>query len=413
MPGLLYPAYQKFYSALSSLERFDKETNFFDNISAIDSFFTEYRNITFVMQSSLKHTDFFDAYERNRDKYLTDHWFVEKRNETVKQKPFDLFKEVKITLYLPFGGFHVREETYSVENDVPLETIVSELKEQLSRIDKYEVCFSVAFSFHESGSDVDLIEKIIQGITSMKNFLEAMERDIGEECALCQQLKEKIKEIHITDMPEDFLLVNDYTYYPDKDIFDRAERVSTMISLNGKKVGNRLPLSGIINSQYFNFNGTAFGNFTLMHAMLRAITPGLDIMPAIMVVYDDDTYDLDAFDATMKTTMYRKLSEVARLIEQQNVTEVCYESLYSHVPINQDTPRTSRERIQQSTSDILVCASIDKQLNENEYSFDGKAMEHMEYVACVMKNGLKKKLDISAINLFPIWYAFKRKQLFS
>lgn len=409
MPGLLYPAYQKFYSALSSLERFDKETSFFDNISAIDSFFTEYRNITFVMQASLKHTVFFGAYERNRDKYLTDHWFVDKRNETIKQKPFDLIKEVKITLYLPFGGFHVKEETYSVENDIPLETIVSELKEQLSQIDKNEVCFSVAFSFHESGSDIDLIDRILQGITSMKNFMEAMERDIDEECDLCQQLKEKLGKIHVADIPKDFLLVNDYTYYPDKDIFDRAKRVSAMMSLEGKKIANRQPLSGITNSQYFNYDGTAFGNFTLMHAMLRAITPGMDIMPAIMVVYGDGTYDLDAFDATMKTTLYRKIFEVAKLVQEQDVIEVCYESLYSAVPIQHDTPKTSFERLQHATSDILVCASIDKQLNGKEYSFNGKAMEHMEYVACIMKNGLKNKLDISAINLFPIWYAFKRK----
>lgn len=53
MPGILFPAYQKFYSILSHLERFDKESNFFDNISAIDSFFNEYRNVTFVMQESL------------------------------------------------------------------------------------------------------------------------------------------------------------------------------------------------------------------------------------------------------------------------------------------------------------------------------------------------------------------------
>lgn len=100
MPGLLFPAYQKLYSALSHLERFDKESNFFDNISAIDNFFNEYRNITFVMQESLRHTEHFGAYEKNRDQFLTDHWFVKKRNETIKQKPFELIKEVVITLYL-------------------------------------------------------------------------------------------------------------------------------------------------------------------------------------------------------------------------------------------------------------------------------------------------------------------------
>lgn len=70
MSGLLYPAYQKLYSALNNLERFNKESNFFDNISAIDSFFTEYRNITFVMQTSLKHTEFYTAYEKIEINFL-------------------------------------------------------------------------------------------------------------------------------------------------------------------------------------------------------------------------------------------------------------------------------------------------------------------------------------------------------
>lgn len=64
MAGLLYPAYQKFYSSLSSLERFDKEGNFFNNISCLDAFFSEYRNITFVIQAALKHTEYFNIYEK-------------------------------------------------------------------------------------------------------------------------------------------------------------------------------------------------------------------------------------------------------------------------------------------------------------------------------------------------------------
>lgn len=409
MPGLLFPAYQKLYSALSHLERFDKESNFFDNISAIDNFFNEYRNITFVMQESLRHTDFFAAYEKNRAQFLTDHWFVKKRNETIKQKPFDLIKEVTITLYLPFGGFTVSEKTYSVVDDEQLESIFAELRDLLCKVDPHEVCFSVSFSFHEADSDIDLLKRVLQGVSSMKSFMEAMEQDVGEQCPLCDQLKERIKNIHLTDVPLDFLLVNDYTYYPDKDHFDRAERVSMMLSIDGKKVATRRPLSGLTKSEHFNYDGTAFGNFTLMHAMLRAIRPGMDIMPAIMVVYDDDTYDLDAFDATMKTTMYRKLMETARLVDEQNVVEVCYMSLYSNIPITPDTPRTSRERIQQSTSDILVCASIDKALHEKEYVFDGKHMENMEYVACVMKKGLREELGVSTTNLFPIKCAFERK----
>ena len=409
MPGLMFPAFQKLYSALSQLERFDKESNFFDNISAIDNFFNEYRNITFVMQESLKHTEHFGAYEKNRDQFLTDHWFVKKRNETIKQKPFDLVKEVIITLYLPFGGFTVSEKKYSVADDEQLESIFAELRDLLCKVDPHEVCFSVSFSFHEADSDIDLLKRVLQGVSSMKSFMEAMEHDVGEQCPLCDQLKTRIDNIHLADVPVDFLLVNDYTYYPDKDYFDKAERVSMMMSLDGKKVANHQPISSLTQAKHFNYDGTAFGNFTLMHAMLRAIHPGMDIMPAIMVVYEDGTYDLDAFDATMKTTMYRKLMETARMVDEQNVAEVCYMSLYSIISISPDTPRTSRERIQQATSDILVCASINKALQEKEYVFDGKHMEQMEYVACVMKNGMREQLGVSATNLFPIKCAFEKK----
>lgn len=101
MDNLLFPAFQKFYSAVSSLKRFNTENNFFDNISSLDTFFSEYRNITFVIQKSLKNTEYNSIYEKNRDKYLTDHWFVEKRNETIKQQPFQLIKHIEITVFSP------------------------------------------------------------------------------------------------------------------------------------------------------------------------------------------------------------------------------------------------------------------------------------------------------------------------
>ena len=77
--------------------------------------------------------------------------------------------------------------------------------------------------------------------------------------------------------------------------------------------------------------------------------------------------------------------------------------------MSEDAPHISKDRIAQSTSDILVCASIDNQLNEKEYVFDGKAMEIPEYVGCTMRNALQNKLDISRLNMFPIWRAFKEK----
>jgi hypothetical protein len=86
--GLLYPALHKFYSALSSLEKFEKGTNFFDNIGYLDNFFSEYRNVTFVLQHSLAHTEFLATYNKLRNEYLVNSvakWFVEKRNGGIKK----------------------------------------------------------------------------------------------------------------------------------------------------------------------------------------------------------------------------------------------------------------------------------------------------------------------------------------
>ena len=411
MPGLLYPAYQKFYSALSSLDRFNKEADFFDNTSCLDTFFSEYRNITFVIQSQLAHTSFIKAYEINRDKYLTDHWFVEKRNETTKQKPFQLIKEIAITIYLPFGGFTVLNERFSAEGDESLDSLINDIKGALTKLNEQEVFFSASFCFHEVNSDIDLLKKIIQGINAMKNFMAEMDREIGEDCPLCNQLKEKIGKTGIGAIPYDMILTNDYVYYPQEDRFERAAR-QTMTMLGGNKVANRLPLTVITQTPLLNYDGTTFGNFTIMHAIFRTVYSGMDPMPVIMIVFEDETYDLEAFNSDIKTTMYRKWYETANTVATKNVAEVCFMGMYSVMVQEkyEPYPEISKERLKLASFDMMVCASVDKDLNEKEYVFHGKEMEHMEYVVHVMNAGPQKQLDITRTNLFPIWYAFKQKK---
>lgn len=409
MAGLLYSAYQKFYSALSNLERFDKEGDFFSNISCLDTFFSEYRNITFAIQAALKHTEYFSVYEKNRDIFLKDHWFVEKRNETTKQTPFPLIKELNISIYFPHHGFSILDKCFSVENDTPLDTIFDKLKTLFSEIPDEEIFLSASFYFHEANSDIDLFDKLLSGIDSMQKFMTAMYNEINQECPLCNQLKENINKIAIARISKDFLLVNDYIYYPRKEYFERGMRVSLLMTPGGAKTMSHIPVSTLINTEYFNYDKTPFGNFTFMHAFLRSIQPGTDIMPAIMIIYEDQTYDLDVFHADIKTTAYRKINEVAKMIETEKISEVCYMCLYAIVQCDV-APTTSKERLALSKSDILMCASIDSQLNEKEYIFDGKEMEKPEYVMRVMKNGRSDKLNISRTNLFPIWRAFNNKK---
>lgn len=409
MAGLLYPAFQKLYSALSSLDRFDKEANFFDNIACIDNFFAEYRNVTFAIQAQIKHTKHFAAYERLRDQYLVDHWFVDKRNETTKQQPFRLVKCLRLDIYFPDQGFPLFEKEFSVENDTPLESLYPNLRKLFLSLKESEVFFSAEYYFHEDGSEIDLFDKLITGVSSMLQFMSALEQDIGEECELCNQIKDKIRKLNFPAITREFLLVTDYVYYPIDDRFERGGKVSLQMQDAQHKELNRIPLAGITQSEFFNYDGTVFGNFSFMHAIMRCVQPGMEIMSALLVVYQDATYDIDIFHADIKTTVYRKINDVATTIREQNVTEVCFVCLYATLPVSEDIPLTSKERVALSTSDVLVCASIDNRLKEKEYVFDGKAMEHPEYVVHTMKNGLMTSLDASRTNLFPIWRAFKEK----
>ena len=193
MDSLLLPAYQKFYSAISSLERFNTENNFFDNISSIDTFFSEYRNITFVIQKSLKNTDYFEIYEKNRDRYLTDHWFVDKRNETTKQQPFQLVKRIEITIYSPHNGTKALCQDFTIEDDVPFNELTNDMKEVFKRTNPLEVYFSAKYTFFETGTETDIWSKFDSGLDAMRDFMDAMYRDIGIECSICNQLREKRK----------------------------------------------------------------------------------------------------------------------------------------------------------------------------------------------------------------------------
>ena len=84
---ILSPALQKFYSALTSLDEFGKNGDFFDDVSNLDKFFSEFRNITFVIQKSLKTDENKEIYKKLRDTILsgdTLKWFVNTRNKTTR-----------------------------------------------------------------------------------------------------------------------------------------------------------------------------------------------------------------------------------------------------------------------------------------------------------------------------------------
>ena len=297
MPGLLYPAYQKFYSAISCLERFSKEKDFFSNIASLDTFFSEYRSITLVMQKSLAHTPHADFYKGVSAGYF-DPWLNTQRVKTVHTLPVEYSKKLDVTVFFPDRSFDILSQIFTIENNTPFEKIAETLKSFFVRIDPNEVFFSAKYTFLEKDSDEDILSKALDGITTMQNFMEIMYQQIGESCALCEQLRSKIKESPILNIPIDFKSVDDYIYYPLKDEFERAGRLALMIE--GSTDRPRSPLSGL-NMFGAPDDNDYFRKFVIMNVVIGTT----NLMPTVMTVYRDKTFRLNTFHADFKAELIK------------------------------------------------------------------------------------------------------------
>lgn len=403
MPGLLYPAYQKFYSAINCLERFRKEKDFFENISCLDTFFSEYRSITLVMQKSLAHTPYIDTYKNLVATGCLDPWLNTQRVKSVHTHPVEFTKKVDISIYFPDRGIDLLSESFSVEDDVPLSSLNANLKAVFARINPIEVFFSAKCSFPEKDTGEDVLKKALSGLVSMQDFMEKMHSAVGEDCSLCNQLRDRILHSSILHTPMDFITVDDYVYYPEKDEFERGGRLSSM--LGGGMVPPRSPLKNMNRIPSIR-EDDFFQKFVVMNIILGTT----DLMPTFMVVYKDDTFQLISFHADVKTTFYRKINEVAATIMADDVQEVYYMMTYVLCDYTEENMhRSSKERMSLGTEDFLTFMKVDAALNEEEYFFVSAVVNDHEQLAKHLIKGPSQKLNLGATNMQPIISAFNAK----
>lgn len=408
---LLFPAFQKFYSALSSLERFRNENSFFDNISCLDTFFSEFRNITFVLQKSLAHTAYMPIYEKLRTKHLSNlKWFVETRNQTTKEHPFELVKQIEITAYMPWRSFEILEKRYTITDDQPLSSIIDESKSFLDKIHPVEVFFSARFSFFEQDSDENIFEKIPQGINTMWSFLEELYDLIPEKSLLTDEIRKQIEKITTRCVRQDIFHVNDYVYYPAKNAFEVVNRWEfTMGTLGGigKKTIPRAPLGNKI-IENCGLEGNHFEQFVTLHVAMRRQQ---ELTPAFMLVFQDRTYEIDTFQSDNKTTLYRKIHETAQQVLRENIKEIFFEySILSIANVPGVLNMTSKERQKLATEEWLVLLKIDNELNEEEYEFYVPGLKCPGYIKQQFLAGSSKELRNGKANMQPIIEAFKKKK---
>ena len=128
---LVYPALQKFYNALDIIDKIDCKKYIFETIPQLDAFFSEMRNITFVLQKSFNTPELKIDYEQIRDKFFnnsTMNWFKNTRNEISKQHPFKLEKALEIEYYLPNFSIKATNSRLTIDNDYNFLDLYQSLK---------------------------------------------------------------------------------------------------------------------------------------------------------------------------------------------------------------------------------------------------------------------------------------------
>lgn len=416
--NLLVPAAQKLYNALSSLDRFSKYNNFYDNISSLDNFLSEYRNVTFVIQKSLAHTNLLHFYEETRDEFLSGDlgkWFIEKRNEVLKEHPFNLQKEVIITIYDSLSTLKIVSKTFTAENDSDYSSLVEDLRMLLKSGDRIETSFSVEFIYKESGSDVSLFDKLLSGISNIYRFLKALNQKIMDNSKLFHDIMGKIEDLKVLRLNTTDLFVDDYVYYSKDDNFERGARIELRLPKCRIQANQALGMFGdAISLENLGINPMnevhkIFLKIVISHAFLY-IQQNKHIMDSIMLLYDDDTLEiLSPFDTSIRTTAYRKINEVADyIIASKGIIKavIVINEMWSYPNNEEVLKKNYPERVKtENPISLFACHMVDKSLSTYSYHFESDKIESSSYVIDILKKDSDATIHMNFMN--PVIKAFQ------
>lgn len=342
MEDLLLPAYQKLYAALQSLERFNKGQDLFENIACLDSFLSEFRNVTFVLQKSLAHTDYFEYYEALREQHLKNDdcsWLVAKRNEVLKERPFNLEKVLKLTLYHPNGAGLFSADSYTIADEEDYSSLVEMIKCVIERIPAIEVFFSIEFVYREVGSDRNLFNTIDNGIDAMMALLDNLNRIMkNKPSSVREKVVEKMNGLHFHEAPKDFWFIDDYVFYRKDHVFEKGERFEVITPF--KKV---IPYTALCEMLHVenkgDFINETFEAFEKMHCF--AFKRQKEITPTFLSLSKNGILSMVMYHSSIKTTTYRKIHEIVEEIRNNAsivaVFHVCEMLVYEDPEVfNQD-----------------------------------------------------------------------------
>ena len=205
---------------------------------------------------------------------------------------------------------------------------------------------------------------------------------MNEDCVLSEELERRIDKLNFYQVPKDFLFVDDYVFNCKHGNFEKASRIALTSGLKNK----RTPIE---NLDHYSPDGDILREFEIMHLVVFQMQNKL--LPTCMIIYSDNTFELDSFGFSIKTTVYRKFNEIAKRIEKDNIVNILFVTEMYTYDFNDIQNLDSQERIKHARNEILAFYAIDNQLSVKSHGFETKKVKDWNYIKQITphNNGYK------------------------
>ena len=380
--------YQKFYSAINSLSNISTNNDFIDNISAIDVFLSELRNITFIIQKKYNDKKSREIYNKLNEKYLKNDSImkslVDFRNETTKEHPFDLIVDIDCIVYLDkklkmnILKFNVSDKNISTEI---IEKKVEELLKSL-KCRSNEIYFSYDCHFLSDNKNIDIIEYAKHGMNTIHNFLLEFEKAICNNKNECNDIKEKI----LTKIQKFY--INELTFNTNCVYLKQTEeiKVSPKARFIGetqdKKVINKFGKIPLENDELLlkgNNLNDRFKSFILSHIALVEVTG--ELKPTFILIYNDNTYTIESFPIFNKAELYYIADELSSRIKKEDINAIfiVQEMIGTNENIDKFRKMTHDEKMANYNKEFIAFSMMSSDSNLF-IAFDKEKISDMKYV---------------------------------
>lgn len=243
----------------------------------------------------------------------------------------------------------------------------------------------------------------------MDNFLRELKEEIKDNCKHCNQIEDKISELNILNLTPDILFCADYLYHPKKNSFERGS-YGTIIIPQINRIGN---LKCDLDHYNKTFGGSrqtkdTFISFIMHHIMVFQMQK--TIMPTFMIIYDDNTFSMMSFTFSIRTTIYRKVNELAKRIKTDGIVQIYYVGetyQYSDKDLSTFLLMPYEERILHCTKETLLFCKFGYDIDALTCQFDSAKINDMSYVSKTISEISKNKTDMHFNFYAPIINAFK------